>query len=95
MEKSIFSPGHKVLLDLLRRTREEAGLTQVQFAAALGTTQSAVSKCERGERRLDVLEVRTWCRGAGKPFVDFARELDQALGETRGRPAKKGKRMDG
>lgn len=88
MEKSIFSPGHEVLLGLLRRTREEAGLTQVQFAEALRTTQSVVSKCERGERRLDLLEVRAWCRSAGKPFVEFARELDEALGDRGARPAK-------
>lgn len=94
MEKSIFSPGHDVLLGLLRKAREEAGLTQVQFAAALKTTQSVVSKCERGERRLDVLEVRAWCRSAGKPFVDFVQELDEALGGRKVRPAKAGGRRN-
>jgi len=34
--------------DLVRDVRREAGLSQAQLAAALGTTQSAVSRWERG-----------------------------------------------
>lgn len=34
-----------------------AGLTQVQVAAALGKHQSFVSKCESGERRVDIIEL--------------------------------------
>lgn len=36
--------------------RQEAGLTQQELADALGKPQSYVSKYERGERRLDVIE---------------------------------------
>ena len=36
--------------------RQEAGLTQQQLADTLGKPQSYVSKYERGERRLDVIE---------------------------------------
>ena len=34
--------------DAIRSLRRRAGLTQAQFADALGTTQSAVSRWERG-----------------------------------------------
>lgn len=36
--------------------RNAAGITQVELAERLGKPQSFVSKVERGERRLDVIE---------------------------------------
>jgi transcriptional regulator with XRE-family HTH domain len=41
---------------LLVAAREESGLTQVQVAGKLRKPQSYVSKIERGERRLDIIE---------------------------------------
>jgi transcriptional regulator with XRE-family HTH domain len=42
--------------ELLVAAREESGLTQVQVAERLRKPQSYVSKIERGERRLDIIE---------------------------------------
>jgi len=41
---------------LLVGARKRAGVTQEELAARLGRPQSYVSKSERGERRLDVVE---------------------------------------
>ena len=41
----------------LRAAREEAGLSQAAAAAELGRPQSFISKCETGERRVDVVEL--------------------------------------
>jgi len=41
----------------LAATRERAGLTQVQLARQLRKPQSFVSNYERGQRRIDVLEM--------------------------------------
>jgi len=79
MRKSIHSPESKVFLGLLRSLREEKGLSQIELAAKLDETQSFVSKCERGERRLDVLELRQFCRAMGVPLEEFALRLDRAL----------------
>lgn len=49
----------------LIRARRNAGLSQVQLAQRLGTTQQFISKYETGERRLDVVE-----------FVELMRVLD-------------------
>lgn len=38
------------------QARVRSGLRQVQVAGALGKSQSFVSKCERGDRRLDFPE---------------------------------------
>ncbi|MFN3649727.1 MAG: helix-turn-helix domain-containing protein [Armatimonadota bacterium] len=63
----------------MRETRREAGLSQADVAARLGQTQSWVSKCERGERRLDIIEVRAFCDAFGVPFPDFAQRLETAI----------------
>jgi transcriptional regulator with XRE-family HTH domain len=79
MEKTIYTTGQKTLLRLLREAREQAGITQDQLAERLGETQSFVSKCERGERRLDALELRQFCKAIGMPFLTFCKALDQTL----------------
>jgi transcriptional regulator with XRE-family HTH domain len=42
----------------LVQARKEAGLTQVEVARRLGRSNSFVSKCELGERRVDVVELQ-------------------------------------
>lgn len=79
MRKSIHTLQYRALLKLLVRAREARGVTQVALAERLQMTQSAVSKVERGERRLDAVELHTWCRALGMPFVKFAAELDAEL----------------
>lgn len=54
--KSLRSPAHVRLLQLLVAAREKAGLTQQQLATRLGKPQSFISKYEGGERRIDVIE---------------------------------------
>ncbi len=79
MEKSVTSEGYKVLLACLRGAREGAGLTQAEVADRLGLSQSQVSKCERGERRLDVIELREWCGALGIGLAAFIRTLERRL----------------
>ncbi len=47
---------YRAFMEGLIRARKKVGLTQVELAARLGTTQQFVSKYEIGERRLDVVE---------------------------------------
>jgi len=80
MAKSIHTRDNAKFLAMLREAREESGLTQTDLAKRLRTNQSSVSKCERGERRLDVIELRRWCRAIGISFASFAKDLDKKLG---------------
>lgn len=81
MEKSIYSVDYQAFLRLLKEAREAAGLTQEQVAERIGakTTQSVVSKCERGERRIDIVELRAFCRAIGIPFEEFVSRLEAVL----------------
>lgn len=79
MEKSLFSKGYTTFLRHLRAAREEADITQDELAARLRKTQSFISKCERGERRIDVIELRSFCKAMKVSFVDFISALDSEL----------------
>ena len=74
-QKSLFSPEYDAFMVLLRKTRENAGLTQVQAAAKLKRPQSYVSKCESGERRVDVVELMQFCEANETDATRFVRRL--------------------
>jgi len=76
MPKAAFSNTYKIFLDLLRTSREDAGLTQEELAKRIGQTQTFVSKCERGERRIDVAELLMFCRAIGINASEFVRKLE-------------------
>ena len=82
MEKSIFTKQYAVFLRVLRKSRQEAKLTQVDLAERLNQTQSFISKCERGERRLDVVELRAFCKAMGVDMADFIQCFERAIGRN-------------
>lgn len=79
MPKSIHQEDYMFFLQHLRSTREQSGLTQEQIAEEMGVTQTFISKCERGERRMDLLEVREYCRAMRAPFEKFVANLERKL----------------
>jgi transcriptional regulator with XRE-family HTH domain len=79
MEKSIHSAQYAVFLKVFRETRRRAGLTQLQLAEQVGETQSFISKCERGERRIDVIELRAFSRAFGLSVKQFVAALERAI----------------
>jgi transcriptional regulator with XRE-family HTH domain len=83
MQKTISSQEGKLFLRLLREAREKAGVSQTQLAERLTESQSFISKCERGERRLDVVELRAWCHALKISFSAFVAEFDQATQRRR------------
>lgn len=86
MEKSIYSKEYSLFLEQLRNAREEKGLTQTEVAERLGQTQSFVSKVERGERRIDIVELRTLCIALDLPFISFVVSLDETIVTNGNRP---------
>jgi transcriptional regulator with XRE-family HTH domain len=66
------------LRKLLVNARKESGLTQADIAARLKRPQSFISKYERGERRLDLVEFREVAQALG---IDPIRFLDRFYSE--------------
>ena len=62
MAKSIYSEGHKYVVERLRQARQQANLTQKQVAELLGVTQSFISKVESGQYRIDVIQLSRFAR---------------------------------
>gem|GEM_PF-473593 len=74
--KSVFTEKYERFCDRLVSARNWAGLTQIQLAERLGRPQSFVSKYERGERRLDVVEFLEVARAIGVDPSRLLKELD-------------------
>lgn len=79
MKKSIHTREYGVAVRLIREFRERAGITQVELAEAVGKKQTFISKVERGETRLDVIQLRTLLIAAGATLTEYARRVDRAL----------------
>ena len=63
-------PEYRNFLKRLRAARLRAGLSQHDVATRLRRPQAFVSKCERGERRVDVVELAAFARVYRRP-IDF------------------------
>ena len=61
------------LIQQLRRARLDAGLTQVDVGRKLKKPQAYVSKIERGERRIDVVELDELAKLYNKPLEYFTK----------------------
>lgn len=62
MKKTIYSRQSKLIRDALKRIREKAGLSQRELCRRLGREHTFISKCELGERRLDIAEFYWICK---------------------------------
>ncbi|WP_145617986.1 helix-turn-helix domain-containing protein [Nitrospirillum bahiense] len=65
--KDRFSDPYQQIIDGLISARKTEKLTQGEVAIRMGTDQSQVSKLERGERRIDVIDYVRYCRAVGLP----------------------------
>jgi transcriptional regulator with XRE-family HTH domain len=73
--KSLRTPDHVHLIELLVAAREKAQLTQQQLADRLGKPQSFIAKYEGGERRIDVIEFLAITRALQADPARIVREL--------------------
>lgn len=79
MPKSIPQTHYATFRKLLKECRLEEGLRQSDLAKRLKKEQNYVSRYERGDRRLDVLELREICGALGVSVFDVMRRLEKAL----------------
>jgi transcriptional regulator with XRE-family HTH domain len=76
--KSVFTERYDRFRLLMVAARKSAGLTQDELARKLSRPQSFVSKYERGERRLDVVEFLEVARALDMDAVKFIKTLEDA-----------------
>jgi len=73
MSKSIYSKEYRFVLTQLKNARIESGLTQKDVTKLIGKPQSYISKCESGERRLDVTELNRFAKIYKKSLTFFVK----------------------
>ncbi len=71
MGESIHSKEYRGIIQKLKAARLTSGLTQTEVALKLKKPQSYVSKIERGERRIDVVELKQLLKIYKKGLTDF------------------------
>jgi transcriptional regulator with XRE-family HTH domain len=67
----LYSQKNKDLLEKLRSARLEAGLTQIQASKKLKKPQSYLSKIERGERKIEAIELGVFAKIYNKDINYF------------------------
>ena len=71
MLKSIYRAEYKRIVEDLRKAREGASLRAEDVAQKFNKPQSYVSKIERGERCIDIVELKAFARLYQKPLDYF------------------------
>ena len=62
-----YAAAYKIFTQRLRAARITRGLTQSQAAALVGHAQPWLSRCESGDRRVDVVEILLFERAYKQP----------------------------
>ena len=69
MKKNTYSSEYKSFSKRLKEARKKAGFTQKEVAEKLGKTQSYISKIEKSDLRIDIIQL--------KEFVElYKKDLD-------------------
>ena len=76
--KVISKNEYQLMSRLLRKKRKEKGITQEVLASKLGVKQSDISKIERLERRIDLIETIAICHALEVDPAAFVKELELA-----------------
>ena len=79
MAGAIYSTEQNAVAEALRAARNGAGLKQEELARAIGKHQSYISDIERGQRRVDVLELYALARAMKIEPVDLYATVTEGL----------------
>ena len=67
---------YKLFVVKLQEARKEASLTQIEVSRMLGRTQSYISKCERGELRVDIIQLLEFANLYSKSITYFVENIE-------------------
>ena len=83
--KTIYTPPYELVVAKMRQARLASGLSQEDLADRLGRTQLWVSRTERGERRVDLLEWIEFLLGCEADIQAFLGEVVKKVRLPRGK----------
>jgi transcriptional regulator with XRE-family HTH domain len=66
-----FQEAYDILLERLVVAREKAGMTQHEVSAMMGRSPNFITKCESGDRSIDVMELFELAQIYEKPIAHF------------------------
>jgi transcriptional regulator with XRE-family HTH domain len=73
---------YKIVGACLAAARRRANVTQQELATKLGKPQSFVSEYERGQRRVDVIELLVISRALGVDSLELFAEIARSAGRS-------------
>lgn len=79
MARSLRTPGHLALMQVLTEARKKKRITQQELADRLDRPQSYVAKVETGERRLDVVEFIEWATAIGVSSAQLVQQIAESV----------------
>ncbi len=79
--KNIYDPRYRAVIKLLKAYRLNSNMTQQELATLLDCDQAYISKYESGQRRLDIIEIRSICEKLGISLYDFVSDLETTIKE--------------
>jgi transcriptional regulator with XRE-family HTH domain len=79
MPKTIFTGSNQVVVEIIRKARLDAGLTQAQLASLIERDQSHLSLIEGSQRRLDLVEFVRIARALRRDPVALFSEIVSAM----------------
>jgi len=79
---SLHDPRYQNLIESLIQLRKRAEITQLELAEALHMSQPDISKIERFERRLDILEFLDWLQIIAERSQNLPSEIWKKIYES-------------
>lgn len=83
MPKTIFTGANRAVVEVIRKARIEADLTQAQLAIRIERDQSHISLIEGSQRRIDLVEFHRLARALGRDPIELFSKISRALDRTR------------
>ena len=79
MDKKLYRKRYEKFVDVLKVERTCCRITQEELAKKLGVTQTYISKIERGDRRIDVIELMEYCKATGISLSILIQKIESRL----------------
>jgi transcriptional regulator with XRE-family HTH domain len=73
---------YAILIERLKVLRKESGITQSELATRIGRDQTYISKIEGKQRRIDVIELQSFCEALGVDVLDFLEDIFKYMSKT-------------